>query len=66
MKTAWHCYSNRQIDEWNKIEDPPQNKPTHVWAPEFDKEGKNIQWGKEASSTNGTDLIGCLHVEKCK
>ena len=25
----------------------PRNKPMHLWAPYFDKGGKNIQWGKD-------------------
>ena len=26
----------------------PRYKPTHLWAPYFDKRGKNIQWGKDS------------------
>ena len=26
----------------------PRDKPTHLWAPYFDKRGKNIQWGKDS------------------
>ena len=25
-----------------------KDKPTHLWAPFFDKEGKNIQWRKDS------------------
>jgi hypothetical protein len=42
IKTAWYWYSNRQVDQWNRIEDPEMNP--HTYDP---KGAKNIQWTKD-------------------
>jgi uncharacterized protein (DUF736 family) len=45
IKTAWYWYSERQVDQWSRIEDPEMNLHTygHLF---FDKKDKTIQWGK--------------------
>jgi hypothetical protein len=57
-------YTNRQVDQWNGIEDPEIN--AHTYRHFIFYKAKIIQWKKKASSTNGAGLTGCLHVEECK
>ena len=42
-KTAWYWYSDRKVDQWNRIEDLEMNPPTYVHLI-FDKGAKTIQW----------------------
>jgi hypothetical protein len=40
IKTAWYWYSYRQLDQWNRIEDPEMNPYGHLT---FYKGAKTIQ-----------------------
>jgi hypothetical protein len=42
IKTAWYWYSDRQVEQWNRIEDPEMNLHNYGHLI-FDKGAKTIQ-----------------------
>jgi hypothetical protein len=60
---SWYWYRDRQIDQWNRIEDPEINPHTYGHSI-LERESKAMEWKKKAFSTNAAGLIGGLHVEE--
>jgi hypothetical protein len=65
IKTAWYWYSDRQVVQWKRIEDPDMNPHTYGHLI-FDIELKPSSGKNTAFSTNGAGTTGGYHVEKCE
>ena len=63
IKTVLYMHKNRHIDQRNRIKKPEMDPQLYNQLI-FCKAGKNTQWKKEASSTNGVGKIGQPHAEE--
>ena len=62
IKTVWYRYKNRQIDQWNRIENP-EIKP-HMYGSIFDKGYKYTKRGKDGLFNSGAGQTGYMHMWK--
>ena len=65
IKIALYWHKNRQVDEWNKTEDPEVNPHIYVHL-FFIRKPEMCNGKKKASSTNSDCLTGGQHVEEYK
>ena len=63
IKTVWYWHKNRNIDQWNKIENPEINPCTYGTL-FLTKEARTYNGAKIASSINGGEKTGQLHVKE--
>jgi hypothetical protein len=63
MGTVWYWYSDRQVDQWSRVEDLEMN-PHAYGHLIFDRGAKTIHWKEDNISTNGAGKTGNCCVEE--
>ena len=63
IKTVWYCYKSRNIDWWEKIENPEISLCTYGQLI-YDKEARLYNGGKTVFSISGAEKTGQLYVKE--
>jgi hypothetical protein len=65
IKNAWYWYRDRQVGQWNRIEDLEMNPHTYGHLI-LKRELKPSSGKKTAFSTNGAGTTGGYYAEECE